>query len=109
MSGVLESQRMQLRNPVLAVKLGSGLWRRVLMPCCVCLHLLVPKNASRRENEIGNQQLSYDQDGKKCLHALEVAQYELGIIFSPQGELYDRPAQPKTRHRTPARGYAWHQ
>jgi hypothetical protein len=68
-----ESHGIQLGNPMLAIKLGSGFWRRMVMPCCVCLNLLVPENASRRENEVGDEQLGYEKNGNECLHALEVA------------------------------------
>jgi hypothetical protein len=68
-----ESQRIQLCNPMLAVNLGSGLWRRMVAPSRICTNLLAPENASRRENEVGDEQLSYKQNGNECLHARQVA------------------------------------
>lgn len=54
-----ESQGIQLCNPMLAIKLRSGLCRRMVMPRCVCANLLVPENAGGRENEVGDEQLGY--------------------------------------------------
>ena len=65
-----ESHRIQLCNPMLAVKLSSRLRRWLIMPRRVRLNLLAPKNASWRQGEVGDEQLGHEQTSDECLHAL---------------------------------------
>jgi hypothetical protein len=65
-----ESHVIRLGNPFLFIQFGSGFRRWVVVPRSKCTNLIVAKNASGRENEIGNEQLGYEQNNYEFVHAI---------------------------------------